>query len=693
MANSFVRYTGNGSTTAFAIPFTYIDSAHLSCTVAGVSTTFTLNAAGTTATLSSAPASGVAIEFRRKTSQTSRLTDYVAGSVLKESDLDTDSVQAFNMSQEAIDDAGDVIKLDNTDFQWDTQNKRLKNVADPTANTDAATKNYLENTWLSTTDKATLTNVNSNIAAINTVNSNISAINTTNSNATNINTVATNIGSVNTVATDITKVIAVANDLAEAVSEVETVADDLNETTSEIDTVATNIANVNLVGNDIANVNTAAGSISNINTVAGNNSNITSVAGNSSNINSAVSNASNINTVAGISSDVTSVAGISAAVTAVNNNSTNINAVNSNSANINTVAGNNTNINTVAAANTNIGTVATNVTGVNSFAERYRIASSAPGSSNDVGDLYFDTTANELKVYKSSGWAAAGSTVNGTSNRFEYTATAGQTTFTGADNNSATLAYDAGFIDLYVNGIKLANSDFTATSGTSVVLASAAAVNDIISVVAYGTFQLANISINDLTDTPASIGTAGQALVVNGAGNALTYSNASSAEVYGFEKYYNPSTLVKTVTVSSVGGSNKYFIDGVQQDTLELYEGNTYVFNYPSAHPFKFSTTSNGTHASGSEYTTGVTHNSSTQVTIVVASGAPTLYYYCSSHSAMGGQANTPTPANNAVRYITTNQGQDNITESQYANFSDVLFSASGFVFSINSNGNLISTI
>jgi hypothetical protein len=59
----------------------------------------------------------------------------------------------------------------------------------------------------------------------------------------------------------------------------------------------------------------------------------------------------------------------------------------------------------------------------------------------------------------------------------------------------------------------------------------------------------------------------------------------------------------------------------------------------------------------------------------------------------MGGQAHTPTPANNAVQDITTNQGQDNITESQYANFDDVLFSASGFVFSINTNGNLISTI
>ena len=198
---------------------------------------------------------------------------------------------------------------------------------------------------------------------------------------------------------------------------------------------------------------------------------------------------------------------------------------------------------------------------------------------------------------------------------------------------------------------------------------------------------------NDNTITSAKLSTdgisAGQVFKVNDAGNGWELGSASSAEVYGFEKYYNPSTLVKTVTV--VGG--KFVIDGVSQDTLNLYEGNTYVFNYPSGHPFKFSTTSDGTHGGGSEYTTGVTHNSSTQVTIVVASGAPTLYYYCSSHSGMGGTANTPIPANNAVRYITTNQGQDNITESQYANFSDVLFSASGFVFSVNTNGNLISTI
>ena len=181
--------------------------------------------------------------------------------------------------------------------------------------------------------------------------------------------------------------------------------------------------------------------------------------------------------------------------------------------------------------------------------------------------------------------------------------------------------------------------------------------------------------------------------VGNAGGNETLTLTAQAAEVYGFETFFNPSTLVKTVTVVSVSGSNKYFIDGVQQDTLELFEGNTYVFNYPSGHPFKFSTTSNGTHASGSEYTTGVTHNSSTQVTIVVATDAPTLYYYCSSHSGMGGQANTPKPSDNSVKVTTTDGGDDNISSTDYANFDDVIYGASGMTWSLQTNGDLRVTI
>ena len=300
MANSFVRYTGNGSTTAYAVPFSYRAQADVAVTIDGVATTaFTWDGAGSNITFTSAPANASSIEIRRTTSQASRLVDYADGSVLKENDLDTDSQQGFFMGQEAIDDAADKIKLDNADFQWDAQSKRLKNVADPTGTQDVATKNYLESTWLSAANKTALTNVNNNITNINAVNSNASNINTVAGANTNVGTVATNIASVNTVAGDITKVVAVANDLAEAVSEIETVADDLNETTSEIDTVAANVANVNTVG----------GAIANVNTVAGMNTAITAVNSNSTNINAVNSNSANINTVAGIASNVTSVAG------------------------------------------------------------------------------------------------------------------------------------------------------------------------------------------------------------------------------------------------------------------------------------------------------------------------------------------------------------------------------------------------
>ena len=99
-----------------------------------------------------------------------------------------------------------------------------------------------------------------------------------------------------------------------------------------------------------------------------------------------------------------------------------------------------------------------------------------------------------------------------------------------------------------------------------------------------------------------------------------------------------------TVTVANPGSGNRYYIDGVLQPTLTLSEGQTYVFNWSAAtsHPLRFSTTSDGTHNSGSEYTTGVVKDDSAYTTqITVAASAPTLYYYCQNHSNMGGQINT----------------------------------------------------
>ena len=127
-----------------------------------------------------------------------------------------------------------------------------------------------------------------------------------------------------------------------------------------------------------------------------------------------------------------------------------------------------------------------------SFDDRYLGAkSSAPSVDNDgdalvTGALYFNTTTDIMNVRTSGGaWTSAGSSVNGTSSRQTYTATSGQTTF--------NITYDAGFVDVYLNGVKLLlGTDFTATSGTAVVLASGATAGDILDLVAYGTFTLAD---------------------------------------------------------------------------------------------------------------------------------------------------------------------------------------------------------
>ena len=162
------------------------------------------------------------------------------------------------------------------------------------------------------------------------------------------------------------------------------------------------------------------------------------------------------------------------------------------------------------------------------FDDRYLGAkSSAPSVDNDgdaliVGALFFNTATSVMMVYATGGWQAAGSPVNGTAERFTYTATAGQTVF------AAT--YDAGFIDLYLNGSKqLVGTDFTATNGTSVTLASGAAVNDIIDIVAYGTFTLSNHYTKSEADNRyllPSLGTAGQVLTVNSGANATEWATA-----------------------------------------------------------------------------------------------------------------------------------------------------------------------
>jgi len=119
-------------------------------------------------------------------------------------------------------------------------------------------------------------------------------------------------------------------------------------------------------------------------------------------------------------------------------------------------------------------------------------------------------------------------------------------------------------------------------------------------------------------------------------------SSVSNAMTMGTTKTY-------VVTMTNASGANKFYIDGYLQASLVLHQGQTYIFDLSSStldgHPFEFSTTSNGSHAGGSTYspalptsikTTG-TYASSQKRTFVVGTNTPILYYYCTSHSGMGG--------------------------------------------------------
>ncbi len=100
----------------------------------------------------------------------------------------------------------------------------------------------------------------------------------------------------------------------------------------------------------------------------------------------------------------------------------------------------------------------------------------------------------------------------------------------------------------------------------------------------------------------------------------------------------NPQHVSVSVEVENNGSQNVFKVNGVRNKHLRLERDKTYYFTSSTTHPFRFSTTPDGSHNSGGTYTTGVISGvAHTQIT--TSSSTPTtLYYFCSNHSGMGGQ-------------------------------------------------------
>ncbi|MDA0976568.1 MAG: S8 family serine peptidase, partial [Proteobacteria bacterium] len=119
---------------------------------------------------------------------------------------------------------------------------------------------------------------------------------------------------------------------------------------------------------------------------------------------------------------------------------------------------------------------------------------------------------------------------------------------------------------------------------------------------------------------------------------ASTYSLGSLGAFteYDWKESEAKETIEVSVEANANGSGNVYVIDGVQRKSLTLNVGATYTFIHPSSHPLRFSTTEDGTHGGGIEYTDGVTKSNGV-TTIKVGDDAPTtLYYYCDIHPNMG---------------------------------------------------------
>jgi len=284
----------------------------------------------------------------------------------------------------------------------------------------------------------------------------------------------------------------------------------------------------------------------------------------------------------------------------------------------------------------------------------------------------------------------------GVRSRFIYTATASQTTFTGADNNSKTLKYsDADYIDVYLNGVCLVpGTDYTASTKTSVVLVQAASLNDTLEVVAYdiatisdtvskangGTFE-ANVTFAAAADIiTETLGTdnvrlgegAGDSIASGGTNNVVIGKNAGTAittadhnTAVGHQAGEDLTTGSRNTLMGYASGSNlidpdrnvAYGYGALQSDT----KGTKSTAIGYSALNTQNQTSSTDTHNTAVGYTAGESITTATLNTLV---------------GSLSGDAITTGNSNTAVGYLSassTIDGTSNVAigrESLEANTS-----------------------
>ena len=511
MALTQTQYTGDGSTVLYNFTFPYLAETDVKVKINGVTqpTTEYTFANATTVQINTAPANGATVLIFRDTNNDNKRATFYPGSAIKAEDLNENIDQILYVAQEVDNNAMSTIGDDAMQGDLDLGNNKIVNLANPISGTDGVNKTTLESTIssnvLAGTDLAKTTSnnqvtINHNVTGANTT------INNSNGNVLQDITVSaqghvTSAGSVDLDTRYYTETeldagaldpLYFRQDSSETIASGQTwsASDTYVATTAAIDAriidLVDEVGGFDIVNDEQSFPDTNPGgttgqaavlsikaattdlvpsgtTVTITNGNLANNANIT-ITGVPSTIAQGfgflVESTSTLHTytfhrLVPKATEVTTVASNATAVANVGNNIPAINTANSNTTDISTVASNVGNVNTVGTNIADVNTVATNIADVNNYADTYQVASSDPttradSSSLQEGDLYFNSTSNELRVYNGSAWqggvTATGNLAGLGSNTFTGNQTINggvtATSFTGDGANLTNLPVD-----------------------------------------------------------------------------------------------------------------------------------------------------------------------------------------------------------------------------------------------------------
>jgi hypothetical protein len=223
-----------------------------------------------------------------------------------------------------------------------------------------------------------------------------------------------------------------------------------------------------------------------------------------------------------------------------------------------------------------------------SFDDRYLgPKSTAPTVDNDgnallTGALYWNSVSNAMLAWNGTAWASISSTSD--IFRYRFTASGGETSESGLDDNGLTLSYIPGKEQVYLNGVLLARtSDYNATNGTSITGLAALTAGDILEVITFTAFELANVLSPTLFDAKGDLlaGTGADTVGKLTLGTNGQYLQADSSTATGLKwstvSGYSAPTLGSTSiasgsTVTTISGMTDIVLNGAGsiQDELTL---------------------------------------------------------------------------------------------------------------------------